>query len=189
MGVTSLAGGPRVTPFIAQSHALWAPINLLLVLSLSNSINEYVYPTWQDEFTTTTCFYYLKYKKVHIIRSLTPILTPISEYDHKNAFCISNLVGKEVLHVILVWLLKKVTLLKYVAAILAVMLDFSDCPRLLAWYPPDIYHRAPKDVISIKKKLYPSVQGYAYKPGFGCLTISNFIPHFSGHVFTYPYWD
>ena len=157
MGVTSLAGGPCVTPFIAQSHALWAPINLFLVLSLSNSINEYVDPTWQDEFTINTSFYYLKYKKVHIIRSLTPILTPISKNNHKNAFCISNLVGKEVLHVILVWLLNTLLFLN--------MWRPSWISRIAQGYQLDIRQISIIEPLRMlypsRKKLYPLVQGYA----------------------------
>ncbi len=43
-----------------------------------------------------------------------------------------------------------------VAAILAAILDFSDCSRISACYPPDIRYRDPKEAESIEKKNFYS---------------------------------
>ena len=42
------------------------------------------------------------------------------------------------------------------AAILAAILDISNCSRISAWYPFDVRYRGPKDVESSEKKNYIS---------------------------------
>ena len=42
---------------------------------------------------------------------------------------------------------------------LAAILDFLNCPKISRWYPPVMHYWGWNEVESIKKKLYPSVQG------------------------------
>ena len=45
------------------------------------------------------------------------------------------------------------------AAILAAILDISNCSRISALYPLDVRYGGPRDVESSEKQLYQSVQG------------------------------
>ena len=57
------------------------------------------------------------------------------------------------------------------AAMLAAILDFSNCPRISACYPPDMYYGTPKHVESTEKKTLSAGAGLGPKIRFGCLTI------------------
>ena len=46
------------------------------------------------------------------------------------------------------------------AAILAAILDFSNCSRISSWYPPDIRSRDTKYIKSSEKKTFTVNAGY-----------------------------
>jgi len=56
------------------------------------------------------------------------------------------------------------------AAILAAILNISNCSRISAWYPLDIRYRGPKDVESSQKKTISVGAGLGPKISFGDLT-------------------
>jgi len=94
------------------------------------------------------CFFCIISEKWTWTWPLTVMLTSNCKNTPKNGLLIIRLPKNVVSQAIVSPLVRKLCFLLAPAAILAAILDISNCSRISAWYPLDVRYRGLKDVIT-----------------------------------------